>query len=151
MAPLRREQFSKVDAESYVAPLRHTECAYYINGTGMGSLWDQLRHLFSGAQLPWMIVWLGLAVLIIGLIVLTRTNWGQSHPLQKCAAMSLLVHLLLAVYATTVQIVAAGSPEGTSDRAPGESAIGQRRRRCVARSDDEAAESVGPVTCRLAG
>ena len=104
--------------ESYVAPLRHTECAHYINGTGMGSLSDQLRHLFSGAQLPWMIVWLGLAVLIIGLIVLTRTSWGQSHPLQKCAAMSLLVHLLLAVYATTVQIVAAGSPEGTSDRAP---------------------------------
>ena len=84
----------------------------------MGSLWDQLRHLFSGAQLPWMIVWLGLAVLIVGLIVLTRTNWGQSHPLQKCAAMSLLVHLLLAAYATTVDIVAAGSPDGISDRAP---------------------------------
>src|SRR6202171_2973278 len=82
----------------------------------MGSLWDQLRHLFSGPQLPWMILWLGLAALIVGLIVLTRTNWGQSHPLQKCAAMSLLVHLLLAAYATTVEIVTAGSPDGNSDR-----------------------------------
>src|SRR5438270_1210920 len=82
----------------------------------MGSLWDQLRHLFSGPQLPWMILWLGLAALIVALIVLTRTNWGQSHPLQKCAAMSLLVHLLLAAYATTVEIVTAGSPEGNSDR-----------------------------------
>ncbi len=84
----------------------------------MAAFWHQLRHLFSGPQLPWMIVWLGLAVLIVGLIVLTRTSWGQSHPLQKCVAMSLLVHLLLAVYATTVQIVAAGSPTGTSERAP---------------------------------
>jgi hypothetical protein len=84
----------------------------------MASFWHQLLHLFHGAQLPWMIVWLLLAVLIIGLLVLTRTSWGQSHPLQKCVAMSLLVHLLLAVYATTVQIVAAGSPTGTSDRAP---------------------------------
>ncbi len=84
----------------------------------MAAFWNQLRHLFSGPQLPWMIVWLGLAVLIVGLIVLTRTSWGQSHPLQKCVVMSLLVHLLLAVYATTVQIVAAGSPTGTSDRAP---------------------------------
>ena len=82
----------------------------------MGSFWFQLRHLFSGPQLPWMILWLGLAALIFGLIVLTRTNWGQSHPLQKCAAMSLLVHLLLAAYATTVEIVTAGSPDGNSDR-----------------------------------
>jgi hypothetical protein len=82
----------------------------------MGSFWDQLRHLFSAPQLPWMMLWLGLAALIVGLVVLTRTNWGQSHPLQKCAAMSLLVHLLLAAYATTVEIVTAGSPDGNSDR-----------------------------------
>jgi Squalene-hopene cyclase C-terminal domain len=82
----------------------------------MGSFWFQLRHLFSGPQLPWMILWFGLAALIVPLIVLTRTNWGQSHPLQKCAAMSLLVHLLLAAYATTVEIVTAGSPDGNSDR-----------------------------------
>ncbi len=66
------------------------------------------------AQLPWIILWIGLATLIVGLIVLTRTSWGQSHPLRKCAALSLLVHLLLAAYATTVQIVTAGTTNGNS-------------------------------------
>jgi hypothetical protein len=74
--------------------------------------------MLSNPQLPWIILWLGLAALIIGLIVLTYTSWGQSHPLRKCAAMSLLVHLLLAAYATTVQIVTAGSPTGLADHGP---------------------------------
>ena len=78
--------------------------------------WHSLRQMVTGTQLPWIILWLGLATLIVGLIVLTRTSWGQSHPLRKCAALSLLVHLLLAAYATTVQIVTAGTPEGHSDR-----------------------------------
>ncbi|HEY2148531.1 MAG TPA: hypothetical protein VGH32_11375 [Pirellulales bacterium] len=82
----------------------------------MGSLWHTIRHLFSGPQLPWTMLLVALAVLIVGLIVLTRTNWGQSHALHKCVAMSLLVHLLLAAYATTVEIVTAGSPDGNSDR-----------------------------------
>ncbi len=82
----------------------------------MAAFWHQLRHLFSGSQLPWTILLVGLAALIVGLIVLTRTNWGQSHPLHKCAALSLLVHLLLAAYATTVEIVTAGTPDGNSDR-----------------------------------
>ena len=76
--------------------------------------WDRLRQFVYGPQLPWVILWLGLAVLIVGLIVLTRTSWGQSHPLRKCAALSLLVHLLLAAYATTVQIVSVGSAAGHS-------------------------------------
>ncbi len=74
--------------------------------------------MLSNPQLPWIVLWLGLAALIVGLIVLTYTRWGQSHPLRKCAAMSLLVHLLLAAYATTVQIVTAGSPQGQADHGP---------------------------------
>ena len=81
-------------------------------------IWERLRHFITGPQLPWVILWLGLATLITGLIVLTRTSWGQSHPLRKCAVLSLLVHLLLAAYATTVQIVIAGSPEGRSPTGP---------------------------------
>ncbi len=73
---------------------------------------------FSSPQLPWILLWIGLAALIIGLLILTRTSWGQSQPLRKCAAMSLLVHLLLAAYATTIQIVTAGSPEGTAVHGP---------------------------------
>ena len=80
------------------------------------SIADRLRHVLSGPQLPWIVLWIGLTTLIVGLIVLTRTSWGQSRPLRKCAALSLLVHLLLAAYLTTVQIVSAGSPDGRSDR-----------------------------------
>ncbi len=80
------------------------------------SIWEHIQRAFSPAHLPWTILWLGLATLIVGLIVLTRTSWGHSNSLQKCVAMSLLAHLLLAAYATTVQIVTAGTPDGMSDR-----------------------------------
>ena len=75
--------------------------------------WDTITRLFSNTNLPWLILWLGLFVLIVGLIVLMRTHWGQSNPLRKCAVLSLLVHLVLAVYATTVEIVTvAAGPSG---------------------------------------
>lgn len=76
-------------------------------------MWDFIRQLWSNPQLPWMILWVGLLVLIVGLIVLMRTHWGQSKPLRKCAVLSLFVHLLLAAFATTVEIVShvnAGPP-----------------------------------------
>lgn len=65
-------------------------------------------------QMVWWTVWLGVAVIIVALIVLMRTRWGQSRPLQKCAGLSLLVHLLLAYVAATVQVVqsVAGAPGG---------------------------------------
>jgi len=61
----------------------------------------------------WMILWLGLAALSVGLLVLMRTRWGQSQPLRKCAVLSVLVHVLLACFATTVHIVSGvgSSPE----------------------------------------
>ena len=54
----------------------------------MPALWERLRHLFTGPQLPWMIVWLGLATLIVGLIVLTRTKLG---PIASAAQMRRVV------------------------------------------------------------
>jgi len=65
-------------------------------------------------QMVWWTVWAGVAIVIVALIVLMRTRWGQSRPLQKCAALSLLVHLLLAYVAATVQVVqsVAGPPGG---------------------------------------
>ena len=52
-----------------------------------------------------MLLWLGLATLIVTLTVLICTSWGHLHRLRKCAGLSLLAHLLLFGYATTVQIV----------------------------------------------
>lgn len=67
----------------------------------LGQLW----HAVFGQQLLWWGLWLGLAVLTVGLAILMRTRWGQSQPLSKCLALSLLAHLLMAGYGTTVQIV----------------------------------------------
>lgn len=57
----------------------------------------------------WMVglLWLGLIGLSFALLVLMRTRWGQSRPLRKCFILSLIAHLLLAGYATTIQIVIA--------------------------------------------
>jgi hypothetical protein len=44
-------------------------------------------------------------LLSIALVVLMWTRWGHSKPLQKCAALSLLVHLMLAFLTMTVRIV----------------------------------------------
>ena len=54
----------------------------------------------------WMgLLWLGLAAFTVALVVLIWTRWGQYQPLRKCLVLSLLAHLLLAGYATTVRIV----------------------------------------------
>lgn len=53
----------------------------------------------------WWVLWFGLAAISVALVVLLRTRWGQSQPLRKCVVLSLLVHVLLACYATTVHIV----------------------------------------------
>ena len=43
--------------------------------------------------------------LTLALGAMMRTRWGQSQPLGKCLGLSLLAHLLMAGYATTVHIV----------------------------------------------
>ena len=52
------------------------------------------------------LLWLGLAAFTVALVVLIWTRWGQYRPLRKCLVLSVLAHLLLAGYATTVRIVA---------------------------------------------
>ena len=72
----------------------------------MGSLrLDRLLDFLISYEMFLVLLWLGLAALTIALLVLMRTRWGQSHALRKCLVLSLLAHLLLAGYATTVQIV----------------------------------------------
>src|SRR5215813_4289501 len=71
------------------------------------SILDPIRHAFAHPQWAWIGLWIGLAFLIVALIVMIRTSWGQSHPLRKCAALSLLAHLLLLCYATSIHIVTA--------------------------------------------
>ncbi len=69
-----------------------------------------LQEVILHASWLWISIWCGLAFLTLALLVLMRTSWGHSNPLHKCAALSVLAHLLLAGYATTVQIVGESAP-----------------------------------------
>src|SRR6476660_3990478 len=59
----------------------------------------------ASVQLAYWVAWGGSLVLSIALVVLMWTRWGHSRPLQKCAALSLLVHLILAFLTMTGRIV----------------------------------------------
>lgn len=75
---------------------------------------ERLWSFLTSTELFLGILWLGLAALSVTLLVLMRTGWGQSQPLRKCLILSLLAHVLLVGYATTIQIMlpqTAGSGE----------------------------------------
>ncbi|MEX0937768.1 MAG: squalene--hopene cyclase [Pirellulales bacterium] len=76
----------------------------------------QFLSRLLGMPPVWIALWIGLVGLSIALLLLMRTRWGQSRPLHKCAVLSLIAHLLLAGFATTVRIVsgAAGPPPSPS-------------------------------------
>ncbi|MFV2068933.1 MAG: hypothetical protein ACC645_18360, partial [Pirellulales bacterium] len=67
---------------------------------------------FVEVPLGWLLLWLGLAALTGGLIAIMRSKWGRSRPLRNYVILSLLAHVLLAAFATTIRIVASvrGSP-----------------------------------------
>src|SRR5215211_4579485 len=73
----------------------------------MLALWLAVAVLpcLATVQLAYWVAWSGSLALSIALVVLMWTRWGQSRPMQKCAALSLLVHLLLAFLTMTVRIV----------------------------------------------
>ena len=72
-----------------------------------------LLAVFWSTQLARWGVWVGLVVLTVSLLLLMRTRWGQSQPLGKCVVLSLLAHLLLAIYLTTFHIVTHSSDSPT--------------------------------------
>ena len=51
----------------------------------------------------WAWLWCALAAVTVALLILMRTRWGQSRPLEKCAFLSLLAHVLLAGVAMSLQ------------------------------------------------
>ena len=73
-----------------------------------------LLHRLAAVPVTDWILWLGSLALTVSLVVLLRTRWGQSRPLQKCAVLSLLVHALLACLAMTVRVVVGEGGGGTA-------------------------------------
>jgi hypothetical protein len=70
---------------------------------------DRLHHLLkylTDAEPMVAVFWFGLMLFTLGLAILMYTRWGQYKPLRKCMGLSLLVHLMLACYATTIHIAA---------------------------------------------
>jgi hypothetical protein len=77
----------------------------------LASWWHNMNTWLGGERLALLLLWTGMATLSIALLAMIWTRWGQSHPLRKCAALSLLAHLLLAGYAAMIEIVtASGGP-----------------------------------------
>ncbi|MDD4268162.1 MAG: hypothetical protein GXY25_06550 [Pirellulaceae bacterium] len=74
---------------------------------------DQWIHSARSLSWPVVILWLGIGAVTIALLILSRTRWGQTRLLRKCLVLSILAHVLLAGYATTVKIVS-----GLPPRAP---------------------------------
>src|SRR6185369_13356612 len=72
----------------------------------------------ASVQLAYWVAWGGSLALSIALVVLMWTQWGQSRPLQKCATLSLLVHLMLAFLTMTVRIVAGDGGGGGGGGVP---------------------------------
>lgn len=70
-----------------------------------------LHQLAASRPLYWLL-WCGLAVSAIALILLARSRWGRAHTLERCAVLSLVVHLLLACLAMTVQLVVGDDGSG---------------------------------------
>jgi hypothetical protein len=75
---------------------------------------DRVLEFFASLQLVMGMVWLGLAAFTVCLAILMYSRWGQSRPLRKCMALSLLFHLMLAGYCTTIEIITPGPPASES-------------------------------------
>src|SRR4051794_33119784 len=66
----------------------------------------------ASVQFAYWLIWGSTLALSIALVALMWSRWGHSRPLQKCAALSLLVHLMMAFLAMTVRIVAGDGTGG---------------------------------------
>ncbi len=86
-------------------------CIFAVN------IFDRFVAFLTSTELFLGLLWAGLLALSVTLLILAQTRWGQSRPLRKCFLLSLMAHLLLAGYATTVKIV------DSSPASPGEPVI----------------------------
>ena len=75
-------------------------------------------------------LWVGLGLLTLTLAALMVTRWGQTQSIAKCAVLSVWAHVLLGVYATTVDIVFTPPPGNGREGSNLHPRPGSRRSRC---------------------
>ncbi len=101
----------------------------------------------ASIQLAYWLLWGGSFALSVTLVILLWTRWGHSRPLHKCAALSLIVHLILAFLTMTVRIVNGdGSGGGGGGGGPIHVRIMEDAGQLAANVLASNAESVGEVT-----
>ena len=83
-------------------------------------IWVLAHNLSSAAVLGagtlGVVIWIGVAAMLLALVVIVRTRWGQSQPLSKCVVLSVFAHLLLFLYAHGTRLLD-GRPTLGSDTA----------------------------------
>jgi hypothetical protein len=70
------------------------------------SVFDQLVASLRRAEFAQLALWGGLGLATVAMIVMLRRRWRHASPLYKCTVFSVWSHLLLVIYATSIQIVA---------------------------------------------
>jgi len=73
---------------------------------------DGAAPLLAFGAVTYWILWAGSLALSVVLVILLYTRWGRSEPLHKCAALSLIVHLILVFLTMTVRMVSGESGGG---------------------------------------
>jgi hypothetical protein len=73
-----------------------------------------LLERLAATPVAYLALWCALVALSVTIIVLMRARWGQSRPLQKCAVLSLLVHLVFVCLLMSVRIVVGDGSEHDS-------------------------------------
>lgn len=76
---------------------------------------DYLPLASLGVAATWTLTAIALVGATVGMIVLLRTRMRDAKPWQKCAVLSLWVHLLLAVLASAVRLTSGAPGFGPSD------------------------------------
>jgi hypothetical protein len=108
---------------------------------------DRLTTLVGRPQFLQGALWSSLGLVTIVLVAMLGRRWKRLTPLHKCTAFSVWAHLVLIVYATSVQIVAERTTHGPPGHGDGRIAV----RLTIdpqAKADDDAAPatSATPLT-----
>lgn len=68
------------------------------------------------ALLSWYtLLWVVMALVSIGSILLVRSQWGRKRPMQRCVLLSLVAHMVLIAIAATVRFVSWPPGEGEEE------------------------------------
>jgi hypothetical protein len=81
----------------------------------MGASFQSIVDQITDPGTLWAILWAGLIALTVGLLILTRTRWGNARPLAKCVIFSVLAHALLIGYAYMTNLFFDEPPGGGAD------------------------------------